>query len=134
MDSTDNSCDRILTVAQKEITPCIEIINPLQQRILIVDEEMRDAQTIVLFSVSQLGKIDGDPKSPSFSGKCEIEAFVQHNLQNDELTPIDEAFFLRDDDESLPTDPTDNIGVLLICDMDLDQLYSVNYVMIDPTM
>ena len=120
-----DSCDAIPTVEEKNVTPCIEIVNTAQQRLLVVDSALVSDTTIVLFSITEDGKIDATPEEAAPVPICNIEVIVRHNLP--------ENFFLKDDDDTFPTDPSENLGFLLNCgNLDASKVYNVNYAMIDP--
>ena len=119
-----NSCDAIPNAADKN--SCIEIVNPLEDTIAIVDSALTSDTTIVLFSIIEANQLETDLGAPSPS--CSVSAIVQHDK---------DSFFLTDqsDNDTLPTNPsTNNVVVLKCVGMELNSVYNVNYVMIDPTL
>ena len=119
-----NSCDAIPNAADKN--SCIEIVNPLEDTIAIVDSALTSDTTIILFSIIEANQLETDLGSPSPS--CSVAAIVQHDK---------DSFFLTDqsDNDTLPTNPsTNNVVVLKCVNMELNSVYNVNYVMIDPTL
>lgn len=116
-----DSCDQYTDVADKD--PCIEIVNPENGDIAIVDSALISTTTIVLFSVAEEQL---DPTEGAIEPDCTLDRIIQHNSNSGSL---------EDDEGDLPTNPTDNLVVLLQCPgMDMNRVYNVNYVMIDPTM
>ncbi|MFQ5475404.1 MAG: hypothetical protein ACE5DT_00045 [Nitrosopumilus sp.] len=119
-----DSCDAITNAADKNA--CIEIVNPSDGRFAIVDSALTSDTTIVLFSVLQAGQLETD--NGAISPACDIEAIVQHDKP---------SFFLVDqsDNESFPTNPsTNNVVVVKCTGTNMNSVYNVNYVMIDPTL
>jgi len=119
-----DSCDKIPNPTDKN--SCIEIVNPNDDQIAIVDSALTSDTTIVLFSVIEAGQLETDLGASSPS--CTVSAIVQHNKN---------SFFLKDqsDGDSLPTNPSTNNTVVLTCiGMDPNSLYNVNYIMVDPAL
>jgi len=119
----NDSCDQY-TIKEKNITPCIEIINKNSGDIAIVDSALISSTTIILFSVAQEEQLDSD--TGALNPNCSQFTIIRHDKQ---------VFTLQDDDLSFPTIPTEHLVVVLQCaNMDPSKVYNVNYVMIDPTM
>ena len=119
----NDSCDQY-TIEEKNITPCIEIINKNSGDIAIVDSALISSTTIILFSVAQEEQLDSD--TGALNPNCKQFTIIRHDKQ---------VFTLQDDDLSFPTIPTEHLVVVLQCaNMDPSKVYNVNYVMIDPTM
>jgi hypothetical protein len=128
-----DSCDKFSNPTDKD--PCIEIISASSGVIGIVDSALTSDTTIVLFSVIESDRLE--TTTGAINPVCSISAITQHNK---------ESFFLKDLDDSYPTNPSMNNVVVLKCvgmiasgeDPDnpsntYSPVYNVNYVMIDPT-
>jgi len=119
-----NSCDLIPNAIDKNA--CVEIVNPSDGRFAIVDSALTSDTTIVLFSVLEAEQLESDTGAQSPA--CNIEAIVQHDKP---------SFFLVDqsDNESFPTNPsTNNVVVIKCAGTNMNSVYNVNYIMIDPTL
>ena len=119
----NDSCDQY-TIEEKNITPCIEIINKNSGDIAIVDSALMSSTTIILFSIAQEEQLDSD--TGALNPNCKQFTIIRHDKQ---------TFALEDNDLSFPTLPTEHLVVVLQCaNMDTNKVYNVNYVMIDPTI
>ncbi|MFI5405529.1 MAG: hypothetical protein ACHQ1D_03330 [Nitrososphaerales archaeon] len=128
-----DSCDKYTNPADKD--PCIEIISATSGIVGIVDSALTSDTTIVLFSVIEADRLE--TTTGAINPVCSISAITQHNK---------ESFFLKDSDDTFPTNPTTSNVVVLKCvgmiisgedpndpSMTYTPVYNINYVMIDPT-
>ncbi len=123
--TSNDSCDKYPNADDKNA--CIEIIDPSDDTIGIVDSALTSDTTIVLFSV-----IEADQLGTTFEAEtptCVISAIVRHDNTV--------SAYLKDetDMDSTPENPSENNVVVLSCiGMDPSLTYNVNYVMIDPLL
>ncbi len=120
-----DSCDGAKAIAAGK-NSCIEIVNPEEDQIAIVDSALTSDNTIVLFSIIEAGQLETDLGAPN--PVCTVSAIVEHDKN---------SFFLKDqsDADSLPTNPSMNNAVVLKCiGIETDKVYNVNYIMVDPTV
>jgi hypothetical protein len=117
----NDSCDQFADAADKD--PCIQIVNFENGDIAIVDSSLVSTTTIILFSVAQesLDIMDG-----ALEPDCSQDRIIRHNSTSDSL---------EDHNGDPIMNPSDNLVVLLQCPgMATDQVYNVNYVMINPLL
>ncbi len=121
-----NSCDAIPNAIDKNA--CIEIVDPSAGRIAIVDSALTSDTTIVLFSITEANKFQ--TAEGALTLDCTVEGIVKHDK---EAKLLQDGTIDEEEPGVYPTNPSSNNVVVAKCGtMMANEVYNVNYIMIDP--